>query len=177
MSGCLERPALLAGNLTAGYSWHCPAAWARAAGHPLPGPTLATGVAGHPQQHLAATWRGELTGRWQHDWTGLPGPPDAHGTATTDGATHGSALAADLIRACAGWPRDLAARGSRARGLPEELDAEHDHAQHASLRYALSSARSRLQQSLASATAVRAPAQYACIALHCCAGIAMHGHA
>ena len=94
---------------------------------------------------------------------------------------HGSALAADLIRACAGWPRDLAARGSRARGLPAarrrtrswQLD---DHAQHASLRHALSSARSRLQQILASATAVRAPAQHACIALHC-AGIAMHGHA
>jgi len=83
VSGCLERPALLAGNLTAGYSWHCPAAWARAAGHPLPGPTLATGVAGHPQQHLAATWRGELTGRWQSVCAGLPGPPAAHGTATT----------------------------------------------------------------------------------------------
>jgi len=67
---------------------------------------------------------------------------------------HSSALAVDVIRAWC-W---LAVTWQREAAEPEgcqELDTEHDHAQHASLRYVLSSTRSRSQQSLTSAGSPR----------------------
>ena len=67
---------------------------------------------------------------------------------------HSSALAADVTRAWC-W---LVVTRQREAAEPEgcqELDTEHDHAQHASLRYVLSSTRPRPQQSLTSAGSPR----------------------
>ena len=143
----LASPALLAGVLTAVDSLLAVPCWAPAAGHPVPPwPRRA-----RPQQHPAATWRGELIGRWQHDRTGLPGPSAAHGTATTAPRQRpGRGRHQTWCWLAVTWQREAA----EPEGC-QELDTEHDHAQHASLRYVLSSTRSRSQQSLTSAGSPR----------------------